>query len=251
MRKFAFTVIALVLCFAASAQNGYKKGSFTYEGVTLPYRYIEPTAKEGECYPLVIFLHGAGERGNDNELQLTHGSQLFLDARKTYPAYVVFPQCPKEGYWAYSSRPESFSPFLMPENPEETPEIKAVMALVDWFIANRPVDTARLYLVGLSMGAMAIYDILIRYPDRFAAAEPICGTVNPARLIGNFKTSIRIFHGDADPLVPVEASREAYATLDWIGADVQLIEFPGVGHGAWVPAFKRSDFLSWLFSHSL
>ena len=251
MRKFTLCLAALLTCIGAFCQNGYKWGSFTHEGVTLPYRYIEPDVRQGESYPLVLFLHGAGERGTDNQAQLIHGSDLFLQNRWAFPAYVIFPQCPQSGYWAYSSRPESFAPHMMPEDCPETPEIKAVMALVDYFIENRNVDTSRLYLVGLSMGAMAIYDILIRYPGRFAAAEPICGTVNPARLNDNIITSIRIFHGDADPLVPVEASREAYATLDWMGADVSLIEFPGVGHGAWVPAFKQADFISWLFSHSL
>ena len=251
MRKTIITLAALLMCIGAFCQNGYKKASFTYGGVTLPYRYLEPQVQQNECYPLVLFLHGAGERGNDNQAQLTHGSDIFLNNAKQFPAYVVFPQCPKEGYWAYSSRPASFDPHMMPESCPETPEIEAVMALVDYFIANKNVDTSRLYLVGLSMGAMAIYDILIRYPNRFAAAEPICGTVNPARLGGNIVTSIRIFHGDVDNVVPVEASREAYATLDWMGVDVEYIEYPGVNHGAWVPAFKRDDFLPWLFSHSL
>lgn len=251
MRKLVLSIAALLLCICAFSQNGYKKGSFSYHDVTLPYRYLEPDVKGGECYPLVLFMHGAGERGNDNEAQLIHGSDLFLKNRKDYPAYVIFPQCPKSGYWAYSSKPESFAPHMMPENSPETPEIEAVMALVEYFIANKNVDTSRLYLVGLSMGAMAIYDILIRYPNRFAAAEPICGTVNPARFTGNIVTSIRIFHGDADNVVPVEASREAYATLDWMGVDVEYVEYPGVKHGAWVPAFKSDDFLSWLFSHTL
>lgn len=251
MRKLILTVTALLVCIGAFCQGGYRKSSFSYGGVTLPYRYLEPTVKGGECYPLVLFLHGAGERGCDNQAQLVHGSDLFLKKFGEFPAYVLFPQCPQSGYWAYSSRPESFAPHMMPENCPETPEIQAVMALVDYYIANKNVDTSRLYLVGLSMGAMAIYDILIRYPGRFAAAEPICGSVNPARFGGNIVTCIRIFHGDADNVVPVEASREAYATLDWMGADVEYIEFPGVNHGAWVPAFAREDFLPWLFSHHL
>ena len=98
------------------------------------------------------------------------------------------------------------------------------------------------------MGGMAVYDLAVRFPDIFAAAVPICGTVNPSRLAAAKSVKFRIFHGDADTTVPVEGSREAYRALKKAGASVEYTEFPGCGHGSWNPAFCRPDFMSWLFS---
>ena len=110
------------------------------------------------------------------------------------------------------------------------------------------VDRQRIYIMGLSMGAMGTYDMTIRYPELFAAAIPICGTVNPTRLKSAKDVKFRIFHGDADNVVPVSGSRQAYKALKTAGADVKYTEFPGVTHGSWNPAFSLPDFMSWLFS---
>ena len=110
------------------------------------------------------------------------------------------------------------------------------------------VDKQRIYIMGLSMGAMGTYDMTIRYPEIFAAAIPICGTVNPTRLSAAKEVKFRIFHGDADSVVPVSGSHQAYKALKAAGADVKYTEFPGVTHGSWNPAFTLPDFMSWLFS---
>jgi predicted peptidase len=109
------------------------------------------------------------------------------------------------------------------------------------------VDKKRIYVIGLSMGAMGTYDLTIRYPELFAAAIPICGIVNADRLKAAKKVKFRIFHGDADNVVPVSGSRRAYKALKSAGADVEYFEFPGVGHVSWNEAFNRTDFMSWLF----
>ena len=109
------------------------------------------------------------------------------------------------------------------------------------------VDTQRVYIIGLSMGAMGTYDLVVRYPEIFAAAVPICGTVNPSRLSVAKDVKFRIFHGDADDVVPVKGSREAYKALKAAGADVEYIEFPGCNHGSWNPAFNYPGFMDWLF----
>ena len=97
------------------------------------------------------------------------------------------------------------------------------------------------------MGAMGTFDMVARFPDIFAAAIPICGTVNPQRLSAAKNVNFRIFHGDADNVVPVEGSREAYKALKPTGASVEYIEFPGCNHGSWNPAFNYPDFMEWLF----
>lgn len=222
------------------------------EGDSLHYRQLSPLQiEEGKKYPLVLFLHGAGERGTDNKSQLTHGGRMFSNPvnRERYPAFVLFPQCPPELYWPSPKRPDSFNegdPF--PLNAEISRPLALTMELLEKTIRNYPVDRERIYVVGLSMGGMGTFDLICRYPDLFAAAIPICGGIHRDRL-NNFRTEtvFRIYHGDADSVVPVRFSREAYLKLKESGVNVEYIEFPGVNHNSWNPAFNRDDFLPWLF----
>ena len=228
-----------------------KKVYVTASNDSLNYRLLRPEIEqEGEKYPLVLFLHGAGERGSDNEKQLFHGSQMWLNPvnRENYPAFVLFPQCPESAYWAYTDRPVSFEPDQMPSDVPLSPVFRTLKELIDTYLVMPQVDKQRVYVIGLSMGAMGTYDMAIRYPEIFAAAIPICGTVNPTRLSAAKDVKFRIFHGDADTVVPVSGSRQAYKALKAAGADVEYIEFPGVTHGSWNPAFTQPDFMSWLFS---
>ena len=228
-----------------------KKVYVTASNDSLNYRLLRPEVEqEGEKYPLVLFLHGSGERGSDNEKQLFHGSQMWLNPvnRENYPAFVLVPQCPESGYWAYTDRPSSFEPDQMPSDIPLSPVFRTLKELIDTYLAMPQVDKKRVYVIGLSMGAMGTYDLAVRYPEIFAAAIPICGTVNPTRLSAAKDVKFRIFHGDADTVVPVSGSRQAYKALKAAGADVEYIEFPGVTHGSWNPAFTQPDFMSWLFS---
>ena len=228
-----------------------KKVYVTASNDSLNYRLLRPEVEqEGEKYPLVLFLHGSGERGSDNEKQLFHGSQMWLNPvnRENYPAFVLVPQCPESGYWAYTDRPSSFEPDKMPFDVPLSPVFRTLKELIDTYLAMPQVDNKRVYVIGLSMGAMGTYDLAIRYPEIFAAAIPICGTVNPTRLSAAKDVKFRIFHGDADTVVPVSGSRQAYKALKAAGADIEYIEFPGVTHGSWNPAFTQPDFMSWLFS---
>lgn len=225
------------------------------KGDSLLYRQLSPLKiEQGKTYPLVLFLHGAGERGTDNISQLTHGARMFTNPvnRESYPAFVLFPQCPSELYWPTPTRPGSFTegnPF--PADTEISKPLGLAKELLDTFIEGNPVDPDRIYVVGLSMGGMGTLDLVSRYPDLFAAAIPICGGIHTDRL-NNFssKTAFRIFHGDADAVVPVRFSREAYLKLKAEGANAEYIEFPGVNHNSWDPAFNRDDFMPWLFKQS-
>lgn len=251
MKKLNLLFGLLVVSLCLSAQDAYEKHVFTSsQGNSLNYRLLPPGTETWDGkYPLVIVMHGAGERGSDNEKQLVHGSQMFLNPvnREQYPAYVLFPQCPEDGYWAYNGRPASFIPDEMPENPELTTHIQSVKELLDTFIARPDIDRGRIYVIGISMGAMATYDLTIRFPKIFTAAVPICGTVNPNRLVAAKDVKFRIFHGDNDDVVPVDGSREAYKALRAARADVEYYELPGVNHGSWNPAFNFPDFMDWLF----
>lgn len=252
MKKLSLLLAFLAIGLCSAAQSEYEKQVFiSLAGDSLHYRLLRPEIETtGDRYPLVLFMHGAGERSNNNEKQLTHGGQMFLNPvnREKYPAYVLFPQCPPEDYWAYHQRPGSFMPDEMPVNQEITPIIKMVKELVDHYLLLPQIDRERVYVIGLSMGGMATFDLAIRFPEVFAAAIPICGTVNPQRLSLAKDVSFRIFHGDADNVVTPEGSRAAYKALKAIGANVEYIEFPGVNHGSWNPAFNYPDFMEWLFN---
>lgn len=249
MKKILLLLFLIVAGFAVQAQNTYEYKEFvSAEGQSINYRLLTPqNMKAGKKYPLVIFLHGLGERGDDNEAQLVHGGQMFLNPsnQEKYPAYVIFPQCPKTTFWAYQNIPSSFDQL----NPEEnmTAVFRAVKEMIDHYRAMPSVDVSRVYIMGVSMGGMATYDMVTRFPEVFAAAIPICGAVNPGRIAAAKSVKFRIFHGDADKVVPVECSRRAYRELKAAGADVEYFEFAGCGHGSWNPAFNKEDFMQWLF----
>ena len=254
MKRFLLAVAVLFISLSASAQDSYtyEKGEFISKttGDTLLYRYLTPeNPKKGKKYPIVIFLHGSGERGNDNQAQLFHASGQFLNPvnREKYPAYVLFPQCPAGVSGAYKPRLETLVPKDMPLDPPVAPIVLTLMDLINSYIALPDADPSRVYIMGISMGGIATFDIVSRYPEKFAAAIPICGSVNPERLKSAKDVKWRIFHGDADAAVPVIGSREAYKALKKFGADVEYIEFPGCTHNSWNPAFNRPDFMQWMF----
>lgn len=250
-RMFLFVAALISAAVTASAQDAFERKEFVSgEGFTLNYRLLTPDEDaSGKKFPLVIFLHGAGERGSDNEKHLIHGGQMFLNPynRDNYPAYVLFPQCPEEDFWAYDIRTRRLGFDSLKEEPVMPAVFKAVKELIDSYLAYPDVDRSRVYVIGLSMGGMATYDLVARFPDVFAAAVPICGAVDPKRLESLEGISFRIFHGDADTVVPVECSRKAYRALKGSKCKVEYIEFPGCGHGSWNPAFTQPDFMEWLF----
>lgn len=250
MKRLFISLIAAFACSAVSfGQNAYEPKTFTdSEGYNVNYQELVPeSVKPGKKYPLIIFMHGAGERGSDNKLQLLIGAQMFLNPvnREKHPAYVIFPQCPKDEYWAFSKRPDSF--IHLKADQTITPVSNAVKELIDTYLANPNVDKSRVYIMGLSMGGMATFDLVSRFPETFAAAIPICGAADTEKIAKVKGVSWRLFHGDADDIVPVECSRRAYKALKEAGADVEYIEFPGCNHGSWNPAFNYPGFMDWLF----
>lgn len=242
----------------AGAQEGYEARWFSRGGESLPYRLLPPADyNAGKTYPLIIFMHGIGERGSDNEKQLVNGGKLFLNdsLRKQFPAFVIFPQCADNTTWAPMTVEQDSSgkrSFAFPTALPPTAPSRLLYQLIDSMMASGSVDTKRLYVGGLSMGGMGTFDILSRFPTRFAAAFPICGAGN-VKLAKRYAkhTALWIFHGAEDNLVPTFYSRQYYELLKEKGADVKYTEYPGVGHNSWDNAFAEPELFPWLFSHRL
>jgi len=234
----------------------YEKKEFDFaEGKKLPYRILYPANYDkSKKYPLLLVLHGGGERGMDNEKQLTHGAKLFLteESRKNFPAIIIFPQCPDDSYWANTKIDRSTQPFKIDfdYSGEANWPLTASNELVKKMISEGAVDKSRVYITGLSMGGMGTFESVYRYPDLYAAAMPICGGADVNKYEKRMtKTAFWVFHGADDAVVNVNLSRQMVDKLKSLKAEVKYSEYPGVNHNSWDNAFAEKDFLSWLLKH--
>lgn len=250
---FLLPVFLLSHCQEKSA---YEKHWHVNGTDTLPYRLLLPADYDAsKKYPLVLFLHGAGERGRDNEAQLTHGWKLFLQdsIRRAFPAIVVFPQCSRTSYWSnvnfvYDSVTKKRS-FVFPAEGEPSVAMRLLLELTKELQKKYKLDKARLYVGGLSMGGMGTFELVRRQPKLFAAAFPICGGANIETASKLTKPKWWIFHGLKDDVVPPALSEEMAAALKAQGADVKLTLYPNANHNSWDSAFAEPTLLPWLFSN--
>ena len=227
----------------------FERRIFEHKGFHLPYRILYPeNYNPSEKYPLIIFLHGSGERGDNNAKQLTHGAKMFVEKnRKQFPAVVVVPQCPEGLRWSGFKWEDRTTVYQSPK--EATPPMAALCALVKQMTKQKYIDRKRVYIGGLSMGGMGTFDILWRMPTTFAAAFPICGAGDPSKVAGYAgRTSLWIFHGAKDEVVSPECSRTMYEALKKAGAKVRYTEYPEDGHDSWNSAFAENELMPWLFS---
>lgn len=226
----------------------------TYEnnGFTLPYRlYIPKNYDCGERYPLLVFLHGAGERGSDNESQLKIAIQkMFNDPDSpVYDAIVLAPQCPEGDQWVMT--PWANGNYRIADVPESR-ELECVCAIMDEIREYYNVDDDRIYITGLSMGGFGSWDLLARHGARFAAGMPICGGGDPSYAKLLKRIPIRTFHGSADSAVPVDGTRAMFAAIRRAGGEtIDYTEFDGMGHNVWDTVYNEQDNIRWLFSQSL
>ena len=171
-----FLILFLNVNLNSQELDLYEQKIFVIENDTLNYRILKPLNYHStKQYPVHLFLHGAGERGNDNVSQLVHGSKLFLkkESREKYNSWVIFPQAPKHDWWGYKD------PYKLNYNVKESKAMSLVVKLMDNFSKRKDVNQNKIYVSGLSMGGMGTFVILILRPDMFASATPICGDGDP------------------------------------------------------------------------
>jgi predicted peptidase len=258
MKAFILAALstASLSAVALSARAEPKEGSTdllekkTYtdaDGKKLPYRLLTPPNYDPKAkYPLVVFLHGAGERGDDNQKQLVHGVPEFLtkENREKYPCFLVAPQCPEGAKWVEVDW--SADSHVMPK--ESSEPLRLTFGLIDALQKDYSIDPKRIYITGLSMGGFGTWDAIARKPDLFAAAVPVCGGADEKTAERIAKLPIWAFHGAKDGAVKPSRSRNMIAALKKAGGDPKYTEYPDEGHASWVPAYKDADMLKWLFA---
>jgi poly(3-hydroxybutyrate) depolymerase len=206
----------------------------------LPYRLFIPENYDSlQTYPIVIFLHGAGESGTDNEKQITAnmGARVWAepDNQAVNPSFVLAPQ--SQGGWANFQSPGLWVYAQMTIN------------VIDELLVEFNIDPDRLYLTGLSMGGFGTFDITSKLPNKFAAAIPVCGGGNTSLAGTIANIPFWIFHSDDDGVVPVENSRQMYqALLDAGAANLIYTEYTGYGHASWIPAYAEPELQKWTFA---
>lgn len=222
-------------------EREYQEGSVRVEERDYPYLLLSPPeVAPDRRYPLVLFLHGAGERGEDNERQKAHFPVRM--AASTHDCFVLAPQCPTGARWVetdWSSK--TSTPIGAP-----TPAMRAAIAALQEVVREHPVDLERISLTGLSMGGYGSWDLAVRHPGWFTAAAPVCGGGDEravARLAG---LPLSVWHGDADRPVPVERSRQMVEALRALDLEVDYHELPGVGHDVWNQAYDPGGCVEWL-----
>lgn len=215
--------------------------------VEFAYRLMRPAAvAAGATYPLVLFLHGAGERGTDNEKQLMYLPTWMAepDRRAQYPCFVLAVQCREGSRWADFNWSDKKS---TPQKPEPTADLAAAVAALDAVMKAEPVNPDRVYLTGLSMGGYGSWDLAARMPERFAAMIAVCGGGDEATASKLVSLPIWCFHGAADEAVPVERSRTMVEAVKAAGGSVKYTEYENVEHNSWTPAYRDPATLEWLF----
>ena len=240
-------------CFAFIFSGYAQPSLFSYEkftngkGDTLKYRQLSPDYDTSRKFPLIIFLHGSGERGNDNQAQLKWGVNNFATDQnmKLHPAFVIAPQCPENSNWANFSNTKNGPNIFLQKFPSKPMEL--LISLIHDFIKRFPVDTNRIYITGLSMGGFGTFDAIERYPGLFAAAVPVCGggDISIANSIKNIP--VWIFHGAEDPAVDPALSLTMIEALIKLGAHPGYTQYPEVGHFSWIAAYNDPLMIEWLF----
>jgi predicted peptidase len=192
-------------------------------------------ADAGRKWPLILFLHGAGERGIELQAVKKHGIPRITEEREDFPFITVSPQCPPHSMWML--------------------EREALIALLDTIVDRYAVDAQRIYLTGLSMGGYGTWDLGLAYPERFAALAPICGGVmwfrdfvEQAQVLAH--TPIWVFHGAKDDVVPLAESENAVRALRAYGSQVRFTVYPEARHDSWTATYSNPELYEWFLSHS-
>lgn len=204
-------------------------------GQALEYlQYLPAATSPDGRLPLILFLHGAGERGRDLEVLKRHGIPLLIESRPDFPFAVVSPQCPPARYW--------------------TDLVPACVALLAQLTAALPVDPDRVYVTGMSMGGYGTWHLAAAIPERLAAVAPVCGgglrsRGFPERVCELGRLPVWAFHGAQDTIVPPAESVVLVETLRRCGGDARLTVYPDLAHDAWTRTYEDPELYRWLLSH--
>ncbi len=230
-----FSAVLLHVAFAQRQEEHHFSGSKTMT-VESKYQYLLYTpatkelAQDGKL-PLIIFLHGSGERGADISKVKVHGPPKIVETNPDFPFMVLSPQCPVHQWW----------------------DAQALDILLDDVISNHPIDESRIYLTGLSMGGFGTWDLAILRPDRFAAIAPICGgdrmnAIDAPIYLKDMPTWV--FHGAMDQVVKLDASSRIVKALDEAGGNVQFTVYPMAGHDSWTETYANPKLYEWFLRHT-
>ena len=194
----------------------------------LPQSYAQSLDQK---WPLIIFLHGASERGNDLNLLRKHGIPKVVESNPDFPFIAVSPQCPKESWW--------------------TSELRTINGLIEEIIKKYEVDTSRIYLTGLSMGGFGTWSLATMYPQRFAAIAPVCGGGEVRQILRSLiDMPVWAFHGQKDNVIPFSRSEEIVTALKEHGNNVKFTIYPEAGHDSWTKTYKNPELYEWFLKHS-
>lgn len=249
------SIVCLLVCFwtigalpAFSQPSRFSREKYIDEkGDTLNYRLLFPDADRYRKYPLVIFLHGSGERGSDNDAQLKWGVMNFATDQNMmlHAAIVIAPQCPEKLTWSNVKPGKNGGALEL--QPEPSQPMALVIGLIHQLMKTMPVDTNRIYITGLSMGGYGTYDAIERYPRLFAAAVPVCGGGDTSRAAAIAHIPMWIFHGADDPAVNPVYDLWMLEALTRAGARPGFTEYPETGHFSWIGAYSDPSMMEWLF----
>lgn len=189
--------------------------------------YLPEDYETKDAWPLLLFLHGAGERGDNLDLVKVHGPPKLIDKGKHFPFIVVSPQCPKDQWW----------------------DATILTGLLDQLVEEYKVDTGRIYVTGLSMGGFGTWALAAKTPKRFAAIAPICGGGEPLWVRNIKDLPVWAFHGAKDPVVPLERSTIMIEAMKKAGASPKLTVYPDLAHDSWTITYENPELYNWLLSH--
>ena len=255
---FNYKLIYIVLpffvfsCVDVKIVPNYEK--FYSEIGELNYRILYPkNFDESKKYPLTLFLHGIGERGDDNDLQLKYIDKVFLNAKNYnyFPSLVIFPQAPINDNWSSRILIDKEIRQVFPKDAKPTNSLQLVIKLMDSMVREDFIDNKRVYLSGLSNGAMGSFELLKNRPNMFASAVLICGGGDP-KWAKNFAktTPVWVAHGAKDIDVHPLFSIKMVESIIIEGGSPKFTLYEDVYHDSWNNVFEDPEYLEWLFSHT-
>lgn len=216
------------------------------QGLSMPYRVLKPKGYDPKVkYPLVLCLHGAGGRGTDNRSRGTEAFKVLATEaiQKKHPAILVSPQCPGRKQWVdWPWKKGSYSL----EKVKVSKPMSVAIEILEKVMKELSVDPDRVYVSGQSMGGFGTWDIVMRKPELFAAAAPMCGAGDPTQAQRIAQVPIWTFHGSADKTVPVSGSREMAEALKKVNGKIKYTEMKA-GHLCWAQAWRKYGLVEWLF----